>query len=92
MKDLKFLKVARIVFLVFAWISLLFGVIGAIGIFLTGGAQTIAPDGTTVASIPKSLGIIPLIQGGLGFFVFFSLSKIISVLCCLKKCCDKPAV
>ena len=92
MKELKFLKVARIVFLVFAWISLLFGIIGAIGIFATGGTQTIAPDGTTVASIPKSLGIIPLIQGGLGFFVFFSLSKIICVLISLKKCCDKPAV
>ena len=92
MKDYRFLKVARIVFLVFAWISLLFGIIGAIGIFATGGTQAIAPDGTTVASIPKSLGVIPFIQGGLGFFVFFSLFKIIGVLFCLKKYCDKPAV
>ena len=92
MKDYGFLKVARIVFLIFAWVSLLFGIIGAVGIFATGGIQTIAPDGTTVASIPKSLGVIPLVQGGLGFFVFFSFAKIISVLFCLKKYCDKPAV
>ncbi|NQT95575.1 MAG: hypothetical protein HQ572_03910 [Candidatus Omnitrophica bacterium] len=93
MKEYKFLKTARIVFFVLAWVVLAIGIIGGIGIFVTGGASPITtPAGTTVQSVPKALGIIPIIQGGMGFFIFYTISQIIKALLEIKDCCAKPAV
>jgi len=81
MKEYKFLKVARVVFIIFAWIALIFGIIGGITIFATGGAIPVtSPDGITTQSVPRIFGIFPLLQGATGFFVFFAISQIIKVL------------
>jgi len=92
MQNDNFLSAAKVVFLVLAWIVLVIGLIGALGIFVTGGAQVTLPDGTTSPAVPKYLGIIPLIQGCIGFFIFFTISKIIKTLLDVKASCNKPSV
>jgi len=91
MKNDQFLKIARIAFLVLAWVVLIVGIIGAIGIFAAGGAPVTLPDGTIAPSVPKYIGIIPLVQSSIGFFIFFTISQVIKTLLEVKACCDKPA-
>jgi hypothetical protein len=90
MKEYKLLKAAKIVFLVLAWLSLVFGFIGGISIMIAGGSVDLAmPD---AQPIPGYLGIIPIVQGVLGFFVLFVLSRMIAAILDIKDCCSKQTV
>ena len=92
MKEFKFLKIARVVFIILAWVALGFGLIGAIGIFVAGGgAATTTPEGVTIPPMPKAFGIFPLIQGGVGFFIFFTIAQIISAVLEIRDYCSKPS-
>ena len=69
-KTYKFLKIAAVIFKVFAWISLSVGIISALIIFIGGGT----PDA------PRATGFIGLLLGVVYLFVFFTASAVITVL------------
>lgn len=91
MEEYKFLKIARSVFKVLAWIVLGLGVIVGIIVLITGGgpAGAVTPQGVAVPSTPKAAGLIFMIMGSLYFLVLFTLSEVIGLLLDIKGTC-KP--
>lgn len=92
MKEYKFLRVARKIFKVLAWVVLALGIIVGIVVLIT-GATTItpmAPEGTPPT--PKVAGLIFLIMGVFYFFIFYTISEMIGILLDIKTSCNKPTV
>ncbi len=66
----KLLKIFGLIFKIVAWGALVFGLIGAVGILVTGGTP----------ATPRASSIIVLLVGVLYFIIFYTVSQIIEVL------------
>ena len=95
MKEYKFLKAARVIFKILAWVILgLAIVVGAI-ILITGGGNVpvITPAGIEVPPTPRAAGLVFMLMGVFYFFILYSISEIIAILLDMKSCCStKPTV
>jgi|GEM_PF-722750 len=92
MKEYKFLKVARTIFKILAWLVLSLGIIVGIIVLITGSnipTGAITPQGTPVPPTPKAAGLIFMVMGTLYFLVLYTISEIISLLLDFKSTC-KP--
>lgn len=91
MKEYKFLKAARMIFKVLAWVML--GLAVAIGliILITGGSAPIAtPQGVPIPQTPRAAGVIFMLMGVFYFLILFTISEVIGILLDMKASCDKP--
>ena len=86
MKEYKFLKTARTIFKVLAWLVLGLGVIVGIIVLVTGGAITgaITPQGTPIPATPKAAGLVFMIMGALYFLILMTISEVIGILLDIK--------
>ncbi|UCH12053.1 MAG: hypothetical protein JSW18_04340 [Candidatus Omnitrophota bacterium] len=94
MKEYKFLKVARAVFKVLAWLVLSLGIIVGIIVLVTGGAISTAaltPQGTTVPPTPKAAGLVFMIMGALYFLILYTISEVIGLLLEIRETCKPSA-
>jgi len=88
MKEYKFLKVARMVFKILAWVGLVFSlIVGIMVLFAPANIPT--AQGTVEMTIGmKMVAMITyFIMGGINFFIFCTISSIIGMLFDLKACC-----
>lgn len=95
MKEYKFLKAARTIFKVLAWLVLSLGVIVGIIVLITGGnipTGAITPQGTPVPPTPKAAGLIFMVMGALYFLVLYTLSEMISILLDIKGTCKPTTI
>jgi hypothetical protein len=93
MKEYKFLKTARIIFKVLAWLGLIFSsVVGIMVLFAPANIPT--AQGTVEMTIGmKMVAMVTyIIMGGVNFFIFYTISAIIGMLFDLKACCGKTTV
>lgn len=92
MKEYKFLKVARNVFKVLAWVILSLGFIVGIVVFITGSNMItpLAPGGTPPT--PKAAGLVFMIMGAFYFLILFTVSEMIGLLLDISTGCSKPTV
>ncbi len=94
MKEYKFLKVARTIFKVLAWLVLGLGIIVGIIVLITGGAiptGALTPQGTPIPSTPKAAGLIFMVMGALYFLILYAISEIIGLLLEIKETCKPSA-
>ena len=94
MKEYKFLKVARTIFKVLAWLVLSLGILIGIIVLITGGAMptgALTPQGTPIPQTPKAAGLIFMIMGALYFLILYTVSEIIGLLLEIRETC-KPSV
>lgn len=93
MDKYKYLKIARIIFKVLAWVAAGLGLVVGVTVFITGGgAPTALPDGTAIPPPPRATGLIFMLMGALYFLILFTVSEIIGLLLDIKDSCVKPAV
>ena len=78
-KTFKFLKISSIIFKVLAWVSVAFGLISGIIIFIGGGA----PDA------PRVTGFLAILLGIIYFFISFTASGVIALLLDIRTKLDK---
>lgn len=92
MKEYKFLKIARNIFRVLAWVVLVFFV--AIGIIqlVVGGVVAPTIPGAEAGQMPRLFGLVFMIMGAFYFLILYAISEIIGLLLDLKTSCTKPAV
>ncbi len=93
MKEYKFLKIARSIFKILAWLVLSLGIIVGIIVLITGGnvpTGTITPEGTQIPPTPKAAGLVFMIMGALYFLILYTLSEVIGILLDIKETC-KPS-
>ena len=97
MKTYGFLKAAKVIFMVLAWLALALGVIVGLIILITGGGPVLAPTAGTVPGAPtaapvtRAAGVVFLIIGGIYFLILFTVSEIIGLLLDIKADCKKSA-
>jgi hypothetical protein len=94
MKEYKFLKTARIIFKVLAWIALALAIVIGLIILITGGGNlpAITPQGTAVPPTPRAAGIVFMLMGAVYFLILYTLSEVIGILLDLKSyCSSNPA-
>lgn len=92
MKEYKFLKVARNIFKVLAWVVLALGIIVGIVVIVT-GASTITPvPPGGVPPTPKAAGVIFMIMGAFYFLILYTIAEIIGILLDINTSCSKPTV
>lgn len=94
MKEYKFLKIARGVFKVLAWLALGLGILVGIIILVTGAALptgAIGPQGAPIQAPPRAAGAVLMLMGVLYFVVLYTISEIIGILLDIKGAC-KPSV
>ncbi len=94
MKEYKFLKVARTIFKVLAWLVLGLGIIVGIIVLITGGAMptgALTPQGTPIPQTPKAAGLIFMIMGALYFLILYTFSEVIAILLEIKETCKPSA-
>ncbi|MFC1623723.1 hypothetical protein ACFL28_00165 [Candidatus Omnitrophota bacterium] len=78
-KTCKFLKISSIIFKVLAWVSLAFGFISGVIIFIGGGG----PDA------PRATGFVAILLGMVYFFISFTASGVIALLLDIRTKLDK---
>jgi len=97
MKEYKFLKVARIIFKVLAWIVLVLGVIVGLVAIITGGTlpggAVTTPQGMPVSpGQQRAAGVVMMLMSALYFLIIYTISEIIGILLDMKASCGtKPA-
>ena len=94
MKEDKFLKTARTIFKVLAWLVLSLGIIVGAIVLVTGGnvpTGAITPQGTPIPATPKAAGLVFMIMGALYFLILYTMSEVIGILLDLKECCKPSA-
>ena len=77
-----------LVFTVVAWGAVVMGVVGSVGIFITGGG--LPPGGGGPPPPPKSMGLVVLLMSGLYSCLFHALSGIIRLLLLIEEQVRKP--
>lgn len=94
MEDYRFLRVARVIFKILAWLVVGFSLIVIVVLITQGGnIPTMTAQGVVNTPVPKTPMIISLVlQAGIAFLVFYSLSEIIGLLLEVKDSTDKGAV
>ncbi len=81
MRNFKLLKVFGVVFKVFAWIILIIGLVGTVGLFIKGASP----------EVPKTQMIISILTQSLVLFlVFYALGEVIKLLLVLEERSRKP--
>ncbi len=91
MKEYKFLKIARIIFMVLGWVVLGIGIVTGAIVFITGGgAPVVTPQGVEIPSTPRAVGLLFMLMGAFYFLIMYTISEIINILLDLKGCCNKP--
>ncbi|MFC1807969.1 hypothetical protein ACFL0T_06355 [Candidatus Omnitrophota bacterium] len=91
MKEYKFLKVARTIFKVLAWLILAIAIVIGVIVLITGGSGVLAPDGTIIPQTPRLAGLLFMAMGAFYFLILFALSEIIGILLDIKTSC-KPSI
>lgn len=95
MKEYRFLKVARTIFKVLAWLVLVLGILVGIIVLITGGAvptDALTPQGIPIPQTPKAAGLIFMVMGALYFLILYTISEIIGLLLEIKETCKPSAV
>lgn len=87
MDKYKFLRVARVIFKVLAWVSVGLGLVLGLIMLITGGQPTTMPDGTVVPPPPRAVGLIFMVVGAVYFLILFTISEIIGLLFDIKDSC-----
>ena len=92
MNDYKFLRRARTIFKVLAWIVLVLAIIVGIIVLITGGSAmpSMTPDGVAPASTPRAAGVVFMIMGAFYFLILYSVSEMIGILLDIKSSCNRP--
>ena len=73
-KRFKLLKLFGLLFKVIAWVCLLLGIVGAVGVFVAGNSQA---QGVP----PRAVGIaVVLAAWSLFFLIFYTVSEVIGIL------------
>jgi len=92
MKEYKFLKTARTIFKVLAWVVLGLGiVVGAIVLITGGAAPMVTPDGIAAPQTPRAAGVVFMIMGAFYFLILYTISEVIGILLDMKGSGSSPA-
>lgn len=94
MKEYKFLKIARGVFKVLAWLSLGLGILVGIIVLVTGASVptgALTAEGAAQATPPRAAGVVLMVMGALYFVVLYTISEIIGILLDIKGACKPSA-
>ena len=83
MKEYKFLKIARIIFKILAWVVLGLSVITGLIVLIT-GAPAVTPPGAEAVPQARAAGLIFILMGGFYFLLLFTISEIIGLLLDMK--------
>lgn len=85
MNDYKFLKTARTIFKVLAWVVLSLGVIVGLIVVITGaGGITPMVPGAATPQTPRAAGVVFMFMGAFYFLILYTLSEVIGVLLDIK--------
>lgn len=74
-KKFKLLHLFGTVFKVLAWAALVIGVIGTVGVLVTGGTP----------ETPRAMSAVILIVGALYFVIFYTVGEVIKVLLAIEE-------
>ena len=80
MYNFKLLKIFSVIFKILAWVIVLVGLVGTVGLFMKGGTP----------EVPKTMSISILTQSLVLFLVFYTFGEIIRLLLVLEERSKKP--
>ena len=79
-EQFRLLKIFGLIFRVFAWAALAFGLVGAVGVLISGGTP----------ETPRAMALQVLLSTGLSFVIFYTVAELIKLLLLVEERTRKP--